>query len=328
MQTYSPFRHELLTSEELAALYVINVNNVVRDTLLQWMLIAFAWAIVVFFPNWWVIALSVFFIGTRIYALFIIAHDGLHRRLFKTVKSNDLWNDLFILGTFGTITRLNRTNHMQHHHELACPTDPDRYKYTLHGRARRCEFLLSLTCVPLLLKSIFIVMSAKSASPAEDKIDVGGANRRKKFGQYRLRDIAIILGWQVILILGLSVAIGWWAYPFLWFIPVSFALCCDILRVFCEHSQLTNDEDADRSIRLVSFDANFFERALFAPYNMNYHITHHLWPAIPYYNLRKADDIVRSRAGQDSRLTWRSSYFGHIFSYWRWLGSGGERAPL
>jgi len=324
VQSYEPYRSNLLTRDELTNLYTQAPSNVVIDTFLAWVVIVIAWAVVAYAPYWWVILVAMPIIGTRLYSLLIIAHDGLHRRLFKTIKANDLWNDIFILGTIGTITRLNRLNHMRHHRDLALPTDPDRFKYTRSGRATPGEFVISLTCIPLLIIAIRNVILPQ---PSPRIIEGGGSGENintKKLGRYQIRDIEIICLWQIALIAGLSFMIGWWAYPILWVIPVVFALCCDILRVFCEHSQLTNDRDADSSMRLVSYDANFIERILLAPNNMNHHIAHHLWPAIPYYNLPAAEKLIRSKLGDDQKLTWRPSYFGHIFNYWRWLGKETE----
>lgn len=320
IQTYEPYRSNLLTRDELTKLYSLDPINVVIDTISAWVVIIIAWAAVAYFPYWWVVFVAMFIVGTRLYSLFIIAHDGLHRRLFKTINASDLWNDVFILGTIGTITRLNRVNHMRHHRELALPTDPDRFKYTRSGRTTPLAFVISLTCAPLLIKAIRNVMLPQP-SPRIAEGGGGGENIDiKERGRYQIRDIAIICLWQVTLIGGLSALIGWWAYPVLWLFPVVYALCCDILRVFCEHSQLTDDRDADSSMRLVSYDANFIERILFAPNNMNHHIAHHLWPAIPYYNLPKAEKHIRSKLVNDQQLDWRPSYFGHIFKYWRWLG--------
>lgn len=322
VQSYEPYRSNLLTRDELTNLYSQVPKNVVVDTFSAWAIIIIAWMVVAYAPYWWVILMAMITIGTRLYSLLIIAHDGLHRRLFKTIKSNDLWNDVFILGTIGAITRLNRLNHMHHHRELALPTDPDRFKYTRFGRATPVEFIISLTCVPLLITAIRNVALSQSTP----KIIECGSNSKnnnnntKGHGRYHIRDIVIICLWQIALIGGLSFMIGWWGYPILWVIPVIFALCCDIIRVFCEHSQLTNDCDADLSMRLVSYDANFIERILFAPNNMNHHIAHHLWPAIPYYNLPYAEKLIRLKLGGDQKLTWRSSYFGHILNYWRWIG--------
>jgi fatty acid desaturase len=278
-----------------------------------------AWVVVAFYPYWFVITLAAIFIGTRYYALLIIAHDGLHRRLFDTVEANDLWNDIFILGAIGTITRLNRVNHMRHHRELALLTDPDRFKYSQAGRTTPSSFLVSLTCLPLLVTAVHNVLLPQpekrvAVTEVDDEV-VSSADLQR----YRLRDIAIVGLWQLILMGGLSLIIGWWAYPLLWGVPVVIAICCDILRVFCEHSQLTDDDEADSSMRLVSYDANPVERVFFAPNNMNHHIAHHLWPSIPYYNLPRAERLIRAKLVGDHKLVWRPSYFGHILNYLRWL---------
>jgi fatty acid desaturase len=275
-QTYEPYRSSLLARTDLFRLYRLSPRRVIVDTLAAWGAILAAMAAVAVKPTWWMVALAVPVIGTRLYSLLIIAHDGLHRRLFGTVRANDLWNDLFILGSIGTITRLNRINHMRRHAELALPTDPDRFKYARAGRETPLRFLATLTCVPLLVKTVGNVLLPKQ------RTNENGAYSTSAIPQkgYCLRDVAIIGSWQIALIGGLSWAIGWWAYPILWVIPVVFAVCCDILRVFCEHSRLTDDDEADTTMRLVSYEANLLEKILFAPNNMNHHIAHHLWPSI------------------------------------------------
>ena len=38
--------------------------------------------------------------------------------------------------------------------------------------------------------------------------------------------------------------------------------------------------------------ANAIERFLIAPHNVGYHLEHHLYPAVPYYNLPKLHDLL------------------------------------
>jgi len=49
------------------------------------------------------VLLAIPVIGNRYYALFIIGHDGMHRRLFPHIKRNDFWNDLLVLAPIGAI---------------------------------------------------------------------------------------------------------------------------------------------------------------------------------------------------------------------------------
>jgi fatty acid desaturase len=316
-QSYEPYRRSLLPKEELKELQSLHSWRVVCDTGLGWLGIIAGFVLVKAIPEWYAVALAIPLIGTRYYSLLIVGHDGLHRRLFDSPRKSDLWNDLFILGPIGAITRLNRVNHMRHHGHLATAQDPDRYKYAGANKPSRLKLVLVLTGLPYVgraLRNVFL-------PPAADVARSEGAAPTRSEG-YRARDLAILLGWQAALIGGLSWWIGWWAYPVLWLVPVyCFGFVADIVRVFCEHSAMEGDDVADRSLRLVSFSSNVVERQFFSPHNMNCHIAHHLWPAIPYYNLPDAERRIRRALGdRPTALAWRPSYVRHIADYWRWRG--------
>lgn len=317
MQSYEPYRTSLLSREDLRELQRVRPSRVLRDTLLGWLGILAAFAAVLAMPEWYIVALAIPVIGTRYYSLLIVGHDGLHRRLFDSPKKSDWWNDLFIIGPIAAITRLNRRNHMKHHAQLATARDPDRYKYMSGNKASRTAFLLVLTGLPYVFRALRNIFASAPAAPSPQPDDT-----RARDG-YTARDLAIIAGWQAVLAGGLTYFIGWWAYPVLWLAPVyAFGFLADMIRVFCEHSMMGDDEEADRTVRLVSFVSNPLERQLFAPHNMNCHIAHHLWPGIPYYNLPEAERRLRAalKEGGGAPLLWRRSYFGHLFDYWEWLG--------
>ena len=309
-QDYLPYRKEILSAGQLKHLSSLQPRKVVRDTLFLWTQMLTIWTSVAIWPTWWAILLSIPAIGTRYYALFIIGHDGLHRRLFGNARWNDLWNDLFVLAPIFSITRLNRWNHMKHHRTLALASDPDRYKYMSANKLDRVSVLAVLTGLPYLVRAVRNVLAnSKPAHTASDD------SRR-----YALRDVALIVGWQAALMVGLTATIGWWAYPVLWLLPVYlFTYTADIVRVFLEHSMLCTDQIADSTKRLVTYSSNAIERVFFAPMNMNFHAAHHLWPSIPYYNLPMADKLMQQWGNNKSAPVWRASYLSYLHQYLRQL---------
>ena len=312
VQDYAPYRKTALDPDALSRLSGLKPGIAVRDTLLAWAQIILAWTACALWTHWWVVLAAIPVIGTRYYSLFIIGHDGLHRRIFPSAGANDLWNDWLVLGPIGAITRLNRHNHLVHHRMLALPEDPDRYKYTHAGRGTVVGTLWRLTGLPFLLRALSNVFLASR--------DDAGVQRAVPRHRYRLRDVAILGAWQCVLIGGLSAAIGWWAYPVLWLLPVYvFVFAADLSRVFLEHASLEDDLAADSKNRLVTYAAPAWERVLLAPMNMNYHAAHHLWTAIPYYHLPAADALLRASPARDDRLVWRTSYFGFLIEYLRVL---------
>jgi len=306
---YHPYRASLLTPERVRELSTLRPGVAVRDVLLSWAMIIGAWALAAWSGAWWMHLLAAVIVGTRYYGLFIIGHDGLHRRVLPSRAANDLFTDVAILGPIGAITRLNNKNHLSHHQHLGTEEDPDRFKHACFNKTERVELLAFLTGLTSVFKAVYHVFilrgrPAKGAPPAAAPRD-----------GYTLRDLAILGGWQLALIGGLTMTFGWWGYPVMWLLPVYlFTYLADLFRSFVEHSHPEADEKADHH-RLITFESNPLERWFIAPMNMNYHVAHHLWVGIPYYNLPTADAEM-SRHPLAAQLERRGSYLGYLVRYW------------
>ena len=188
---YTRYRRELLSSDQVRDLSRLNPLRPVRDVVLLWLQILAAWWAVASWTHWWVVVLAIPFIGTRQYALHIIGHDGIHRRLFSSAAANDLFNDLFIFGPEAAITRINGRNHLNHHRFLSTPEDPDRHKYSSAGKATRLELLLyvcGLSGLGPLWRNVFRREDLKRRATAAQTEG------------YTPRDIAILLLCQGLLV--------------------------------------------------------------------------------------------------------------------------------
>lgn len=304
---YERYRHKLLSPQRVRELSQLRPTRAILDTTSCWLVILSAWAVVAFHAAWWTVPLAFVVVGNRAYALMIIAHDGLHRRLFAGVKQNDTFNDFFIVGSFGAITRINNRNHLSHHRHLGTSQDPDRYKYSCLNKTSGSE-LLGYIIGAQVFSSIYNVIFRPSQSEERSRRDIRQL-------RYSPRDLGILIGWQALLWTLGSAFIGWWAVPLLWYLPfLTFALLADNFRTFAEHTVIGPDAESDEH-RLITYISNPVERTFVSPMHMNFHAVHHLWPSIPYYNLATADSEIR-RMPAASGLEWRGSYVAFAIRYW------------
>lgn len=307
---YQPHRRTLLSAARVKELSALQPARAMTDIAFCWTWIAAAFCLVAIHPAPWTVLAAIPVIGNRYYALFIIGHDGMHRRLFPNIKRNDWWTDLLVFAPIGAITRLNNRNHLAHHLHLATTQDPDLHKHACMnkgGKGSLLGFLTGITSVWNSVEAVFVNRGRAAQGPA-----------KTASSEYMLRDFALLGGWFVMLAGGLTWFVGWWAYPVLWLAPVYvFMYLAANLRAFAEHSQPEADDLADAH-RLITYVSNPLERMLVAPMNMNYHTVHHLWPAVPYYNLPLADREIRPQA-EAAGLEWRGSYCGYLLRYWRAL---------
>ena len=342
---YHPYRSTLLAPERVRELSALRPRIAVRDALLCWALIIGAWALAAASGAWWMHVAAAVIVGTRYYGLFIIGHDGLHRRVFPTRGANDLFTDLLILGPIGAITRLNNKNHLSHHQHLGTDEDPDRFKHACFNKTERIELLAFLTGLTSVFKAVYHVFilrgqssagsqrSESATATARDAAYAAPSAAPSTVDGYSPRDLLILGGWQLALIGGLSWTFGWWGYPLMWLAPVYlFTYLADLFRSFVEHSHPEADEKADHH-RMITFESNVIERWFIAPMHMNFHVAHHLWVGIPYYNLSVADAEM-TRHPLAATLERRGSYLAYLGRYWRALpldeckpGSAPSTAP-
>src|SRR5215510_12262930 len=78
---YQRFHTGLLSHTKVHKLSVLRPRRAVFDTMMCWSWICAAWTVVAIWPSVWTALLAIPLISSRYYALFIIGHDGFHRRI-------------------------------------------------------------------------------------------------------------------------------------------------------------------------------------------------------------------------------------------------------
>jgi fatty acid desaturase len=275
--------------------------------------IALAWA----HFTWWVVIPAVLLVGTQQHALFVLAHDAAHYRLFEARWLNELFGRLF--GTLGAIPVCSyRVIHRLHHNNLYGEVDPD---IALHGgypRGKRYllrKLLLDLAGVNAWKNIAYFfgnpainATTNRAQRPLDDTSPALRASARRD----RLAVAAFHVAFPLVLLaVGGIEAVG--KYVVLWMVPLLTVLQ-PILRVraICEHGAVT-----DTSTPLTAARTNVvgpFARLVLFPHHVNYHVEHHLFPAVPHYHLpRLHHELARRALVARSEMrpladTWRRVY--------------------
>src|SRR6478672_9436033 len=254
-------------------------------------LIAHAWAVILgsialvsIFPNPLTYIVAVVLIGSRQLGLAILMHDGAHGCLSRNEKRNLFLSQWFCAYPIFAETLAYRRYHLTHHARTQQEDDPD-----------------------LVLSAPFPITRASYRRKFwRDISGQTGYEQRKAqilnaLGdpawpwRQRLRHFNEKLGPQIaangVLFAGLAVAGVWWAYPLLWLVPLlTWQMVITRIRNIAEHAVIPNPDDPLCNTRTTK--ANWIERALVAPYFVNYHLEHHLLYYVPCYNLPRLHAIM------------------------------------
>ncbi len=235
--------------------------------------------------------LAVIVIGSRIHALAVLMHDSCHYR----ASNNRLFNDL--LGEFISLPLPSamegfRKNHLAHHNELNTGEDPDWV------RTRSEEFTF-----PKSKTQIFMVLAQYGLGLKAYK-DLKQL-RKEKYLNDVPRSIKLARAGIVGSIIIASIYFGFWQELLLyWVIPLLTAFSFFLyIRSVSEHYTNLTYENLLKGARTVV--APFWQRWLFAPYGINYHIEHHMYPSVPYYRLPELHQYLMTKPeyAQNAHIT-------------------------
>ncbi len=247
-------------------------------------LVAHAWTVIIgsmalfaVWPNPLTFIVAAVLIGGRQLGLSVLMHDGAHGLLLHDPVWNRRLSQWFCAWPTVADTNAYRTYHLKHHARTQQPDDPDLVlsaPFPVTGKSLRRKLLRDISGQTGLQQRSAQVLSAFGGSDLSI-----GAHIDRFTGQ---------LGGPILsnLILALLLAATgyWYLYVLLWLLPL-LTVYQLVLRIrnIAEHAMVPDDSDPFRNARTTV--ADWVERAILAPYWVNYHVEHHLLMWVPCYNL-------------------------------------------
>lgn len=264
----------------------------------------------------WVVIPCVLLIGARQHALFVLAHDAAHYRLFEPRWLNDLAGRACATLP-GLSMRTYRVIHRLHHNNLYGPADPDT---ALHGGYPRGRAYLAKKLARDLAgftawKTYSYFLGGAPALNTETNVTVRPLNDSSpRLRAEAVRDRNFVIAFHVVMLIAMA-ASGWLLqYLVLWILPLVTVLQAILrLRAIAEHGA-TTDFSSPLTAARTNLAPAWMEWLLF-PHCVNYHIERHLYASVPHYNLPELHREMRNRGLLDgAEVLPFSRTLGRIFA--------------
>jgi fatty acid desaturase len=261
------------------------------------------------------IPLFVFYLGTRLNAIAVQIHEAAHHLLFSRRRLNDLFCNLFGAYWILNDTETYRRVHLVHHSDLHLETDPDRELYELPregGRYVVTRLILQDLFWVTAFRRIFSYLAVEAAARRATGRWLHAAG--KVFSQAALCGVACaLLGWEGVLFYGI-----FWLVPLFSIFPAIVRL-----RIVTEHfSPLSHGREKPFVSRTTC--THPLEIYLFGC-DMEFHLEHHLLPAIPHPQLARLHAALMERDFFESLPSPEDHLSGGYVRFWVRLLSGSLR---
>jgi fatty acid desaturase len=318
-----------LTAAELRALATLHPINGYRDIAIEWAAIgATIWTCIAY-PHPLLYLLGIMIIGARQHALLILLHDGAHRLLSRSARTNDLVGELCLAWPFVIIhMRDYRVTHFLHHRFVNTHDDPDwTWKQAARWPWRGAADRESLWHFPTNKGRMIAILSANLFL-----YGFWTALRRSRSSARRDRspkERPFFLGWLIyqIAIFGILSYEGWLLnYVLFWIVPmITWLQLCMLIRGIAEHFSIDPERRTFGETRTTI--ASTFDKIFFVSRNIGFHIEHHLHPFIPYYALPKCHEGYRVLDFYDDNAHVTHGYFHVMFECIRILQNDVANIP-
>ena len=264
----------------------------------NWLQMSAAMALFFFYPNVITFLVALVIIGSRQFALAVLAHDAAHNLLFANNKMNDWAGQWFCAYPIFQDNRVYRPYHLKHHRHTETDDDPDLvlsspFPITKRSFIRKVfRDLTGITGVKRYWGSLSSIFRTK------------GDNVFNKISKTSNKLHGFLISNLIIFVL-ISTTMHWSLFLLLWWLP-SFTYYSLIIRIrnISEHAVTPGNNDFDNTRTTKS---TVLTRFLMVPHNVNYHLEHHLFTRCPWYNLPKAHSMMIEN-GYEDKMCLENSY--------------------
>jgi fatty acid desaturase len=288
---YERMNWDLIDDVELHRFSNHNVWRWLAAVAFEWAVIAGLFAVCLTWPRWYVWIIGALLIGTRQHGLAVLAHEGAHHLIVRSHFWNDVLANYFTTYPLTFTVQGYRTTHLQHHWYLETPEDPSKVSVDKHPE----EWTFPMPVrnfVRMFVRDLLLLSQRAAISLMKYLWDIPGGR-----WPHVLR-IAIMHG----IIIAVAV---WthhiWAYVLLWLVPLyTVTVACYRLRSVAEHSGIgpqseRYSRDVIDNLRTTrTTTGSGLSQYLLIPYNVSYHIEHHMFPSIPTFRLRDLHEQLKT----------------------------------
>ena len=248
------------------------------------------------------IPLAIMIIGARQLGLGILMHDAAHGALHPNLKVND-WVGEWLCSP--AVERY-RKYHLAHHKFAQQSEDPDLVlsaPFPITRTSMRRKIVRDLTGQTWFKQRFGDFQKKLGARKAGEPVAPIVWAEIVKQRRWLLVNAAVILA--------TSLAGYWWAWFLLWLLPrATWQMMITRFRNIAEHALVAkNEPDPLRHARTTR--AGLIERALLAPYYVNYHGEHHLFMHAPCYRLPRINRMLRAK-GVTQRMETQPNYLAML----------------
>jgi fatty acid desaturase len=237
--------------------------------------------------SWWWRVPAMIVIGMVIHGLGIVMHEAIHGNLFRR-QTPDRWAAV-VAGIPALVSgTAYRVTHLAHHRYNRGERDPDEFAHIFRGRRLQSVAFWVWAVFGL---PIFIVHVAVTAMRRGS-----WHNRRAVLLEYAILLLVHAAIWVPVVRAGhLDIMVRAWALPLI----ATSAIVS--LRGWSEH-MLTRPEHPLTRTRTITSN----RVTSFLMLNLNYHLEHHLFPGIPWYNLPRLHHLLQDEYGAAGTPIYRS----------------------
>lgn len=281
---------EISTRSNLRGAWVVFCNYVIT---------AGIFAMMALWPNPLTILLGVILLGGRQLGFGVIVHECGHGTLFASRRLNQWVGDwLGAAPTFNNMGAYAR-GHLNHHRLAGTREDPDLPNYQDYPITR-----------DRLKRKLMRDLTGQTGWKQTRGLFRSFANWHRLGDEQRqvlARGLVVNL-----LMLGLFTWMGAaWLYLVWWIAVLTTNRIVSRLRQVAEHAAVPDLYDLDPRKNTRTVVAGWFDRLVFCPLGVNYHLEHHMMASVPVYNLPKMHRFLQQHGYYDD-VEFPRSYFSML----------------
>lgn len=238
---------------------------------------------------------AILLMGCWQHALAIISHESTHYRLFASRFANDLIGRIAGM-LIGVSTYSYRIVHRVHHNNLYEAIDPDLALMAGYPRGKMylVKKLLKDAAGLTAWRNYLYFFGAPAMNAATGAKQKPLDDTTERLRRQALADRWVVVAFHVLMLVG-SFALGVGIeYVVLWILPAITVQAVILrLRAVAEHGAPAHTRSPFGAAR-TNIALPLWARMALFPHHVNYHLEHHLYPAVPHYHLAALHEKLRA----------------------------------